>query len=55
MRDEFPFRTLAQATHADTQYKACARVLKVSQWRVLHTTMYLRQAGLTRNPTFSYL
>jgi hypothetical protein len=20
-----------------------------------HTTMYLRQAGLTRNPTFSYL
>jgi hypothetical protein len=46
MRDEFPFRTLAQATHADTQYKACARVLKVSQWRVLHTTRCIVYGGV---------
>jgi hypothetical protein len=25
------------------------------RWLALRTTMYLRQAGLTHNPTFSYL
>lgn len=35
--------------------KPCAKVLSVFHCDQLRTTMYLRQAGLTCNPTFSYL
>jgi hypothetical protein len=48
-------RTLTQAAPPRTHNQSLCKSASSGGTQQLHTTMYLRQAGLTRNPTFSYL